>query len=113
MNLYLNAETKTTDLVIDFITVKLKSGESISLNWDESYVDRTPDGFTASYQRVCFDDEYADGRLEQLRGMEIACVGLYSDSARTASIRITEMEFEDNGKCLTFDNPGIAEQEAG
>ena len=36
MRLYLTAKTSIPDLFIDYIQVKLKSGEEVSLNWDFS-----------------------------------------------------------------------------
>ena len=36
MTLYLEATTTIPDLFIDYIEVRLASGESASLNWDES-----------------------------------------------------------------------------
>ena len=36
MRLYLTAKTSIPDLFIDYIQVKLKSGEEVSLNWDYS-----------------------------------------------------------------------------
>ena len=37
---YLKAESDIPDLAVDFIEVKLKSGQVISLTWDESEFDR-------------------------------------------------------------------------
>ena len=39
MILYLKAKTNLSDLSIDFIEVKLKSGKIVSLNWDETEYD--------------------------------------------------------------------------
>ena len=41
MRLYLTAKTSIPDLFIDYIQVKLKSGEEVSLNWDYSDIERT------------------------------------------------------------------------
>ena len=38
MKLYVTAITNVPDLTIDYIEVKLKSGKTVSLNWDRSYV---------------------------------------------------------------------------
>ena len=38
MDLYVKATTNVPDLTIDYIEVKLKSGKTVSLNWDRSYV---------------------------------------------------------------------------
>ena len=44
MTLYLEATTTIPDLFIDYIEVRLASGESASLNWDESEIYRNPNG---------------------------------------------------------------------
>lgn len=49
--------------MVDVIEVQLSNGEVVSLNWDESGIDRDNAGFSARYKGVCFDEEYADGRL--------------------------------------------------
>ena len=69
MRLYLTAETSIPDLYIDYIEVLLKSGEEVSLNWDYSDIDRTPSVFSAWYKGVYFDEDYAIGRIEELRDM--------------------------------------------
>ena len=38
LTLYLEAKTSIPDLFIDYIEVRLASGESASLNWDESEI---------------------------------------------------------------------------
>ena len=58
MILYLQATTNVQDLVIDYIEVKLKSGKTASLNWDESGINRSETGFDARYKGVYFDEEY-------------------------------------------------------
>lgn len=98
MTLYVTAITKTSDLLIDFIEVRLKNGENVSLNWDESGIDRHDDGFTVRYKGVCFDEESANGRLSDLQDFEIIHVELYSPTETHASIKITEMVFEDGAE---------------
>ena len=36
MRLYITIRTSTKDLVIDYITVRLASGKTVSINFDES-----------------------------------------------------------------------------
>lgn len=98
MTLYLEATTTIPDLFIDYIEVRLASGESASLNWDESEIYRNPDGFGAKYTGVYFGEEPANGRLDELRDMVITDIGLYSDT-------IPEIEFVDNGRSLEFSPP--------
>ena len=106
MTLYLEATTTIPDLFIDYIEVRLASGESASLNWDESEIYRNPDGFGARYKGVYFGEEPANGRLDELRDMVITDIGLYSDT-------IPEIEFVDNGRSLEFSPPKMCIQEDG
>lgn len=102
MILYLTARTGLPDLTVDFIEVRLATGEIVSLTWDESEYGRDGGVFTAKYKGIYFGEDYANGRVKELHGMEIAQVGIYTESkeADKAEIRITEMEFEDNGTCF-------------
>ena len=106
LTLYLEAKTSIPDLFIDYIDVSLTSGESASLNWDESEIYRNPDGFGAKYKGVYFGEEPANGRLDELRDMVITDIGLYSDT-------IPEIEFVDNGRSLEFSPPKMCIQEDG
>lgn len=58
MTLILQGTTKTKDLIIDYIEVQLSSGKTVSLNWDESGIDRTPEGFDAKYKGIYLNGEY-------------------------------------------------------
>ncbi len=69
MRLYLTAKTSIPDLFIDYIQVKLKSGEEVSLNWDYSDIERTSSGFSARYKGVYFDEAHANGRIDELQDM--------------------------------------------
>lgn len=106
LTLYLEAATTIPDLFIDYIEVRLASGESASLNWDESEIYRNPNGFGAKYKGVYFGEEPANGRLDELCDMVITDIGLYSDT-------ISEMEFVDNGRNLEFSPPKNCIQEDG
>lgn len=106
MILYLSARTSLPDLTVDFIEVRLATGEIVSLTWDESEFGQDGGVFTARYKGVCFGEDYANGRVKELHGMEIAQLGVYTESgeAHKAEIEITKMEFEDNG---TYYKPGF------
>ena len=65
MRLYLTAKTSIPDLFIDYIQVKLKSGEEVSLNWDYSDIERTSSGFSARYKGVYFDEAVSYTHLIQ------------------------------------------------
>ena len=113
MTLYLEAATTIPDLFIDYIEVRLASGESASLNWDESEIYRNPDGFGAKYNGVHFGEEPANGRLDELSDMVITDIGLYSDTIPETKITISEMELVDNGRSLEVPPPNICIQADG
>lgn len=98
MRLYLTAKTSIPDLFIDYIQVKLKSGEEVSLNWDYSDIERTPSGFSARYKGVYFGEEHANGRIEELRNMKITDIGVYFESKHEQDIKIEVMDFVDDDK---------------
>lgn len=102
MILYLQATTNVQDLVIDYIEVKLKSGKTVSLNWDESSIERSKTGFDARYKGVYFDEEYVNGRISELAGMKIDTVKLYSEQIKNPEITITQMSFEDGDVKMHF-----------
>lgn len=95
MVLYLQACTDTPDLIIDFIEVKLKDGRTVSLNWDESYIDRDSDGFSAKYKGIYFNEEYANGRIDELKDMKIVEVELYTETDENPKLSIDKMTFVD------------------
>ena len=106
MILYLEAETDISDLVIDFIEICLRSGKVVSLNWDESGTEFDSDNaFYAAYEGVYFDEEYANGRIGELIGMQVVHVEPFSYSGQTGFIRFKKMMFEDGGRMLTFEEP--------
>ncbi len=113
LTLYLEAKTSIPDLFIDYIEVRLTSGESASLNWDESEIYRNPDGFGAKDKGVYFGEEPANGRLDELRDMVITDIGLYSDTIPETKITISKMEFVGNGRSLEFSPPKFCILEKG
>lgn len=107
MVLYLKAESDIPDLMIDFIEVKLKSGKVISLTWDESEFDREDGQFEARYKGVYFDDEYGNGRLLELKDMEVQHIELYSECEDVSSFKLRELSFHDGEESLAFSYPGL------
>ena len=104
MILYLNAKTNISDVYVDFIEVKLNNGKVVSLNWDESDIDRKDGKFEARYKGVYFDEDYANGKLDLLNGMTIEHVELYYEGEyENPYFFIEDMEFEDNEEVLDFD----------
>lgn len=102
MVLYLKAESNIPDLVVDFIEVKLKSGQIISLTWDESESDRENGYLNARYKGVYFDDEYGNDRLPELYSMEVQHIELYSEQGDFGSFRLRELSFYDREESLVF-----------
>ena len=98
MILYLTASTDLDDLSIEYINVKLVTGETVSQSWDESDIEWSDDGFDARYKGVYFDEEYANGKLSSLREMQIETIGFYTDSEDDSELVITDMVFEDAGE---------------
>jgi hypothetical protein len=105
MVLYLKAESDIPDLVIDFIEVKLISGKTISLTWDESEFDREDGHFEARYKGVYFDDVYGNGRLPELKDMEVQHIELYSECEDVSSFKLRELSFLDGEESLVFSYP--------
>ena len=105
MNLYVEATTNVPDLTIDFIEVKLKSGKTVSLNWDKSYPTRFTGFLNAIYEKVNFGTESAMGRISELEEMQVADVGFYSEISKKVDVDILRMTFSDGNKMLTFATP--------
>ena len=101
MILYLNAKTNLPDLSIDFIEVRLKSGRIVSLTWDETEYDNEDSVFEAKYKGVYFDDEYANGKLHELSGMELSHIQLYTEEDK-GYFELVSMEFADGNDALVF-----------
>lgn len=114
MDLYLKAETEIGDLVIDYIEVELGSGKTVSLNWEESFVDRVGKDLYAHYCGICFDKVDANGRLKELKGMKIIDVGTYSEEFGEGQhpLTIRQMEFYESqsltfGDCYLYSMPKV------
>ena len=102
MTLYLTVKTEVKDLIIDFIEVQLKSGETVSLNWKRSWVQRGKNGFSTEFEGVCFNEHRATGQLDRLKKMRVKEVGMYSEEHGEGqySLAIERMEFYDNNKLI-------------
>ena len=99
MTLFLEVTTPIIDLFIDYIEVVLVTGEQVSLNWDYSGIDRLEEGFSAKYSGVCFDEEYANGRITELEIITIVEIGYYTEiQGRSIKLEIKDMYFVDNEK---------------
>lgn len=113
MVLYLKAESDIPDLAVDFIEVKLKSGQVISLTWDESEFDREDGQFEARYKGVYFDDEYGNGRMSELKGMKVQHIELYTECKDAGSFQLRELSFYDGEESLVFTYPAEKVPECG
>ena len=103
MKLYISATTNCPDLMLDFIEVRLKTGELVSLNWDESEFTRNDSELTAEYKGIFFDEEDAGGRLSELKDLQVEYIKLYSDSRNMkVDLSIHEMIFEDDEETLSI-----------
>lgn len=111
MILYLDAKTNCSDLFVDFIEVQLASGKIVSLNWDESGIDRDDTGFSARYKGVYFGEEYANGCLDELHGMKIQTVQVYTETDVPVAFQIGEILFDDGRKELRFKSPSYEKLE--
>lgn len=113
MVLYLKAESDIPDLMIDFIEVKLKSGKVISLTWDEREFDREDGQFEARYKGVYFDDKYGNGRLPELKNMEVQHIELYSEYEDVSSFKLRGLSFHDGEESLVFSYPECQTERSG
>lgn len=95
MIMELTVSTNAKEVVIDYIMVKLKSGKTVSLNWDESNEVQTENGFILSCKDVYMDETATEGRLEELKDLEIVDIGLYTEDKRLVALSIEEMRFYD------------------
>ena len=95
MILYLEGKTKIPDLAIDFIEVVLTNGKIVSLTWDESDVKNEEGEYSTRYKGVYFDEEYANGKLDELRDLSISYISVYSESQDPVDLYISRLIFED------------------
>lgn len=107
MIINLSAKTPIKDAVIDFIEVRLNTGETVSLNWDESCIDREEDEFVAQYKGIYFNEEYANGRIADLEGMIITHIEVYSEEPDSFDkpVEIISMRIDDGSTFLEYEPP--------
>lgn len=97
----MSVDTDIEDLEIDYIEVKLVTGEIVTVEWDESDIAWEENGFDARCKGVYFDEEYANGKLSSPPGMQIEYINLNTESDSDSDIVITDMTFEDGGEQYT------------
>ena len=81
MRLYIAAKTKDRNATIDCIHAKLVDGREVVLTWDESEYSRRTKGFFAILKGVYIDEEYANGKIELLKGMKITDIIFAEDDS--------------------------------
>lgn len=109
MNLYITAKTKDSEIRVDFIEMRLTTGEVVSLNWDATLFSIGNGNYEATYKGVYFDEEYANGRLDLLKGATLKHIETYSPTSNAPAFTITSMQFEDGTK--RYDVPdGVIEE---
>ena len=102
MNIFLIGKSDAEDLVIDFIEMELKTGKTVSLDWDFSRIERKHGGqFEATYEGLNIGGKSACG-LSLLKGATVTAVGLYSESSGRADLDILEMSVRERDRTLTF-----------
>ena len=104
MRLYITIRTSTKDLVIDYITVRLASGKTVSINFDESNYDYKKGCINARYRGIHFGESEEEPFLETLSGMKVLDVGVYSPTEKYVTYRFLDMMFDDNGEIKVFQN---------
>lgn len=100
MEMYLKANTNINEAfiyAIDFIMVELNTGEVVSINWDESDFGIDHGIFTGRYKGIHFNEDYANGRLSELKGSRVLDVELYWEGEQPDPMHfsITELIFSD------------------
>ena len=110
MNLIVTAkQMKGHDLVIDYIEIKLPDGKEISLNWTGSSYERGLDGkLAARLTGVCFGEEDANGRLDEILGFRVTKIGhydTYTEEEGEDCILLETMEFADGNDIYEVNHP--------
>lgn len=105
MILCLKAKTDIPEMVIDFIEVKLQSGQTVSLTWDESESGVVDGIFTGRYKGVYFDEDYSNGRIQELKELQIQHIEIYSEFAEGCNFELTELFFSDGVEEFVLENP--------
>lgn len=100
MNLYATLKSNTPNFTVEFIEVLLKNGKLITLDWDESGIQYTEDGYNARYKGVYFDEEYANGRISELDDCKVINMEVYSESRDMVVVHLCDMFFTDDDKEL-------------
>ena len=102
MILYMTAKTNIPEMTIDFIEVREKTDEIIPLNWDESESGVENSIFTGRYKGVYFGEEYANGRIKELKDAQVEHVEIYSELEQNGYFELTKLSVIDGLDELTL-----------
>ena len=109
MLLYLKGIISSKDAVVDYIEVRLNTGEQVSLNWKTSDTTCFSGEIEGNYSGVCAGElDERTFTLDELVEMQVISVGLYDRVSDTENVKITIEEltfFDGNGWELTFEYP--------
>ena len=109
MLLYLKGIISSKDAVVDYIEVRLNTGEQVSLNWKTSDTTCFSGEIEGNYSGVCAGElDERTFTLDELVEMQVISVGLYDRVSDTENVKITIEEltfFDGNGGELTFEYP--------
>lgn len=109
MLLYLKGIISSKDAVVDYIEVRLNTGEHVSLNWKTSDTTCFSGEIEGNYSGVCAGElDERTFTLDELVEMQVISVGLYDRVSDTENVKITIEEltfFDGNGGELTFEYP--------
>lgn len=117
MRCYVTGKTKTTSdsIAIDFI--EARRGEKLFvLDWDETELgfDTECDKngyrtFSGRLKGIKFNEEYANGRIDEIRGAQLSDVQFYipDDTCLVEDISFNTVQLDDEGDLYDFwiDNP--------
>jgi len=99
MILYVEVKDTCKTDTIDYLrfTSPAPCGKEIFIDWHESSYARTDEGFIARCKGVDFDDEYADGKIEDLKKARLdmfECVLDENDNAKNSDeFSLVALEF--------------------
>lgn len=100
MILYATFKSNSNAFTVEFIEVRLKNGTVVALNWDESGVQYTKNGCNTRYKGVLFNEEYANGRISELKGCKVVGMEIYTEEPTPISVKLQDMYFTDGEETL-------------
>ncbi len=96
MIFYIDVKTDSSDLMFESIEFITEDGTIITSDWDESEILRTDYGFSARYKGVYFDDEYANGKFQEIANAKIHNIQAYCEDSKPTHFEIISIDIFDN-----------------